>query len=464
MSIAELAPDLYVMHDGDASEPLATESATSAPCRCGASATRRARRRRLGSPPPPPPPPPPCVDGIIDESTAAATCEDKGRVAVPDSAACNRRHRRWLPLLLHRRRSHAFRLLDVPGYAPTRRLLEFIRQRTKLTTTNYVCTWPSRRAAACSRSPTNTAASPPQARRRTRRRPRARRRRTAAEPAAPAASPPSPPSTQPPSTPPDCAVILRQAKLARDPLGTMPWGSQPRFCYEIEAHYDCLRWYAKKPTTTPNNAGKNTVCRYKLNDPDAAFCEVDPNLNDIYCEPPSHAAAPRRRRRRRPSRPPALPAAALAAVDLRRRRRRGHWPPPPSPPCPSPPPRRRRRAAAVAESAAVAPRPPAAAVASAALAAALAAAPSPPRRRRRRLRPVARPPIIELEYNGTGSIDEPIMHLDNTIIKFQGGCVQRCDVVVWVRMDHYEHTDEDQVCKSANYSKSPPSSIRAPPT
>jgi len=59
-----------------------------------------------------------------------------------------------------------------------------------------------------------------------------------------------------------------------------------------------------------------------------------------------------------------------------------------------------------------------------------------------------------LSWNGTGSIDEPIVHLDNTLIKFEGGYVQRCDVVVWVRMDHYEHMEEDQVCKSANYWKS----------
>ena len=31
---------------------------------------------------------------------------------------------------------------------------------------------------------------------------------------------------------------------------------------------------------------------------------------------------------------------------------------------------------------------------------------------------------------------------------------ERCDVVVWVRMDHYEHTDKEHVCKSANYWKS----------
>ena len=32
--------------------------------------------------------------------------------------------------------------------------------------------------------------------------------------------------------------------------------------------------------------------------------------------------------------------------------------------------------------------------------------------------------------------------------------MQRCDVVVWIRMDHYERMEEDQVCKSANYWKS----------
>ena len=54
--IAELAPDLYVMHDGDASEPLATESATSSFLPCAAlprllyarrrRPVRRRRRRR----------------------------------------------------------------------------------------------------------------------------------------------------------------------------------------------------------------------------------------------------------------------------------------------------------------------------------------------------------------------------------------------------------------------------------
>ena len=42
-------------------------------------------------PPPSPPPstPPPCVDGMIDESTLEATCEDKGRVSVPMSPPWN---------------------------------------------------------------------------------------------------------------------------------------------------------------------------------------------------------------------------------------------------------------------------------------------------------------------------------------------------------------------------------------
>ena len=36
-------------------------------------------------------------------------------------------------------------------------------------------------------------------------------------------------------------------------------------------------------------------------------------------------------------------------------------------------------------------------------------------------------------------------------------------MVVWVRMDHYEHTDDEHVCKSANYWKSLSEHPETPP-
>ena len=82
--IAELAPDLYVMHDGDASEPLATESATSSFFAvCGTSPTPVRSPPPPSPPPPPPPPPPPCVDGIIDESTLQRRARTRGASPCP---------------------------------------------------------------------------------------------------------------------------------------------------------------------------------------------------------------------------------------------------------------------------------------------------------------------------------------------------------------------------------------------
>ena len=265
------------------------------------------------------------------------------------------------------------------------------------------------------RGPTNTAASPPQFD--DAQAPLPDAAALAAEPAAPARHPRRRARRRPARHP--TARSSSRAKRAH------PLHDAGRGFLQIEAHYDCLRWYAKKPDDANNNAGKNTVCGTTpttLTPPSRGRPQPQQHL-------PRHRARRRRLRRRprrRPSRP-TRPSSRRPPPPPPPPPSPPPSPPPPSPPCPPPPSPPPPARAAVA-SAAVAPALASAAVATAAVPAAPppppAAEPSPP--------PPPPPPIIELEYNGTGSIDEPI-HLDNTIIKFQGGYVQRCDVVVWVR-------------------------------